>query len=106
MIGIGLKLHVARSTFRPDGNNFLLGLFCFALSSCFRIIFKWYSPDTAVVVLVVEVLDPLEVERLDDPLEAEVQLGAASRGHHGGPIEAVDLYRVGVDMDDDLDDEI
>ena len=59
-----------------------------------------------MVVLVVEVLDPLEVERLDDPLEAEVQLGAASRGHHGGPIEAVDLYRVGVDMDDDLDDEI
>ena len=44
-----------------------------------------------MVVLVVEVLDPLEVERLDDPLEAEVQLGATSRGHHGGPIEAVDL---------------
>ena len=102
MIGIGLKLHVARSTFRPGGNNFLLDSFCFALSSCFRIIFKWYSPDTAVVVLVVEVLDPLEVERLDDPLEAEVQLGAASRGHHGGPIEAVDLYRVGVHMDDKI----
>ena len=55
-----------------------------------------------MVVLVVEVLDPLEVERLDDPLEAEVQLGAASRGHHGRPIEAVDLYRVGVHMDDKI----
>ena len=52
---------------------------------------KWRSPDTTVVVLVVEVLDPLEVKGLDDPLEAEVQLGATSRGHHGGPIEAVDL---------------
>ena len=55
-----------------------------------------------MVVLVVEVLDPLEVERLDDPLEAEVQLGATSRGHHGGPIEAVDLYRVGVHMNDKI----
>ena len=82
VIGIGLKLHVARSTFRPDGNNFLLGLFCFALSSSFRIIFKWHSPDTAVVVLVVEVLNALKVERLDDSLEAEVELSAATRGHH------------------------
>ena len=82
MIGIGLELHVARSTFRPDGNNFLLDSFCFALSSCLRVIFKWFSPDTAVVVLVVEVLDALKVERLDDSLGPEVELGAAARSHH------------------------
>ena len=44
-----------------------------------------------MVVLVVEVLDALKVERLDDSLGPEVELGAAARGHHGRPIVAVDL---------------
>ena len=44
-----------------------------------------------MVVLVVEVLDALKVERLDDPLEAKVKLGASPRGHHRGAVIAVDL---------------
>ena len=35
-----------------------------------------------MVVLVVEVLDALKVERLDDSLGPEVELGAAARSHH------------------------
>ena len=48
-------------------------------------------PDADLVVLVVEVLDALEVERLDDALHAEVVLRAAARGHDGGAVVAVDL---------------
>ena len=44
-----------------------------------------------MVVLVVEVLDALKVERLDDSLGPEVELGAAARGHHGRPVVTVDL---------------
>ena len=44
-----------------------------------------------MVVLVVEVLDALKVERLDDPLEAKVKLGAPPGGHHRGAVIAVDL---------------
>ena len=46
-----------------------------------------------MVVLVVEVLDALKVERLDDPLEAKVKLGASTGGHHRGAVIAVDLRR-------------
>ena len=44
-----------------------------------------------MVVLVVEVLDTLKVERLDDSLEAKVKLGATPCCHHGRPVVAVNL---------------
>ena len=48
-------------------------------------------PDANLVVLAAEVLDPLEVERLDDALAAEVELGAARRRLDGRGVVAVDL---------------
>ena len=48
-------------------------------------------PDANLVVLAAEVLDPLEVERLDDALATEVELGAARRRLDGRGVVAVDL---------------
>ena len=48
-------------------------------------------PNADLVVLASEVLDALEVERLDDALAAEAELGAAWRGLDGRDVVAVDL---------------
>ena len=49
------------------------------------------GPHAAPVVLVIQILNTLEVKRLDDPVIAEVELGAAAGGHDGGALEAVHL---------------
>ena len=77
MVCICLELNIARSPLGPVGKIFWD-------KNCRK-------PDTAVVVLVVEVLDAFKVERLDDPLEAKVKLGASTGGHHRGAVIAVDL---------------
>ena len=71
MVGICLKLDIARTPLRPDAN-----ILKFCKMS------KLQKPDAAVVVLVVEILDAFKVERLDDSLEAEVKLGTATGRHH------------------------
>ena len=71
MVGVCLKLDVARAPLGPDENILK-----------FRKMSKLQKPDAAVVVLVVEILDAFKVERLDDSLEAKVKLGTATGGHH------------------------